>query len=216
MDLLVVAQKIETFFADFPRRQYQPGQILIQAQDNPEYVFYVVEGRIKQYDISERGDEVVLNTFKSPAFFPMSYAITKQPNEYFYEAEVETTAHIAPPAEVVAFIRANPDVMYDLLSRVYQGLDGLLGRLAHMMAGSARGRVLYELLIEGRRFGEERGHGVMLTLTETDLAIHAGLARETVSREIGKLKAEGLVSVIKNEMFVNSLDRLAEVVSKEL
>jgi CRP-like cAMP-binding protein len=211
-----IAAKIEAFFAQYPQRQYHKGQILIHAHDEPTHVFYLLEGKVKQYDISQRGDEVVLNEFKPPAFFPMSYAINRTPNVYFFEAETDVALRQAPNDEAVVFLKANPDVLYDLLSRVYKGTDGLLGRLAHLMAGTARSRVLYELLVECRRFGEPRGKGVAISLTESDIGSHAGLARETVSREIHKLKEEGLISIVKKEIWVNDLDRLAASVSREL
>lgn len=209
----IIAKKIESFFAEYPQRHHRQGQILIQAHDNPTHVFHLIEGRVKQYDISYRGDEVVLNEFKPPAFFPMSYAINKTPNIYFYEAETDVVLRQAPNDEAVHFLKTNPDVLYNLLSRVYRGADGLLGRIAHLMAGSARSRILYELLIEGRRFGEPRGKGVALHVTESDIGAHAGLARETVSREIHKLKEEGLISIVKKEIWINDLDQLAASVS---
>jgi CRP-like cAMP-binding protein len=212
----VVAAKIEQFFARYPAREYRKGQILIHAHDNPEHIYHLIEGRVKQYDISYRGDEVVLNVFKPPAFFPMSYAINRTPNVYFYEAETDVQFQVAPLDDAVTFIKGNADVLYDLLGRVYKGTDGLIGRLAHMMAGSARSRILYELIIECRRFGEARGQGMAVALSESEIGAHAGLARETVSRELRKLKNEGLISVIKNEIWVNDVKRLADSVSSEL
>jgi CRP-like cAMP-binding protein len=84
------------------------------------------------------------------------------------------------------------------------------------MAGSARSRILYEILIETRRFGKARGSGMAISLTETDIGSHAGLARETVSREIRKLKEEEMISVIKNEIWINDIDRLTSAVGQEL
>lgn len=210
----IIAEKIESFFSGYPQRHYKKGQVLIHAHDEPTHVFHLLEGKVKQYDISDRGNEVVLNEFKPPAFFPMSYAINRTPNPYFFEAETNVVLRQAPNDDAVAFLKTNPDVLYDLLSRVYKGTDGLLGRLAHLMAGSARSRVLYELLIESHRFGEARGKGIVIALTESDIGAHAGLARETVSREIHKLKAEGLISIINKEIWINDLDLLATSVSR--
>jgi len=212
----VLAEKIARFFDGFPARSFSKGQVIIHAHEDPTHVFRLVEGRVKQCDISPGGDEIVLNTFKPPAFFPMSYAINRTPNLYSFKTEAESELRLAPVNEAVGFLKANPDVTFDLLARVYRGTDGLLGRLAHLMAGTARSRVLYALLIECRRFGEPRGAGMAVALTESDLAAHAGLTRETVSREIRKLKQEDLISVIKNEIFVNRVERLAESVSLEL
>jgi CRP/FNR family transcriptional regulator, anaerobic regulatory protein len=146
----------------------------------------------------------------------MSFAVNHTPNVYFYEAEENITVQPAPNADAVAFIQDNPDVLFDLLSRVYRGTDGLIGRLTHIMAGSARSRIMYEILIECRRFGTARGSGMAIALNESDIGTHAGLARETVSREIRKLKEEGMISVVKNEIWVNDIDRLSATVGQEL
>lgn len=211
-----VGQKVDQFFGKYPLKRYAKGHMLIQAHDNPEAVFHLVVGRVKQYDISYRGDEVVLNMFQPPAFFPMSYALNRTPNVYFFQAETELELKAAPVDQVVEFLKGNPDVAYDLLRRLYRGTDGLLGRLAHLMAGSARSRVLYELLIQARRFGTKRGEGLAIPANESEIGALAGLARETVNREMNKLKREGYIAVDKNEIVVSSLDRLAESVSREL
>lgn len=211
-----VRNQIEEYFANFPQRRAAKGQILIHGQENPEYIYHLIEGRVKQYDISYRGDEVVLNTFKPPAYFPMSYAINQTPNLYFYQAETDLAYHAAPIPATLEFFKGHPDLVYDLLARVYSGADGLLGRLAHLMGGSARSRLLYELLIESRRFGVEQGEGVMLAINESDIAAHAGLARETVSRELKALKGEGLVSIIKPGILLNDPEKLAMLVGREL
>lgn len=211
-----IAQKVEDFFSQYRPRQYAKGQILIHADDNPETVFNIVRGHVKQYDISYRGDEVVLNIFSAPAFFPMSYAINKTPNKYFFEAETDVELRLAPVDDVVKFIEANHDVAYDLLARVYRGLDGILGRMAHLMSSSAKSRVMYELLIEGRRFGTKRGGQTAVVLNEGDIGSRSGLARETVNREMQKLKKEGFISVASHEIIIKDIENLSEAISAEL
>lgn len=189
-----IADVIETFFSQYRVRKYAKGQVLILNGDDSEYVYHLISGRVKQYDVTYRGDEVILNVFKPPAFFPMSLAINKTPNLYTYQAETDIELHQAPAAEVVKFLKDNPDVTFDLLSRIYRGMDGILGRMAHLMASSAKGRLMFELLIAARRFGEKQdGNQISLEMNETDLAARAGLTRETVSREMKKLENDGYV-----------------------
>lgn len=211
-----VEQKVNEFFGGYHARRYSKGHILIQAHEDPAHVFHLLEGRVKQYDISYRGDEVILNMFKPPAFFPMSYAVNRTENVYFFQAETDLELQAAPVDDVVSFLKANPEVAYDLLCRLYRGTDGLLGRVAHLMAGSARSRVLYELLIQARRFGTKHGDGVAIPANESEIGSLAGLARETVNREMNKLKRDGYISVEKSQIIVNDMDRLADSVSREL
>lgn len=203
----VIPDKIEKFFAEYRTRPYAKGQILILNGDGTDFVYNIVKGRVKQYDVTYRGDEIILNTFKPPAFFPMSLAINKTDNPYIYEAETDIEVRQAPSVDVVTFLKSNPDVMFDLLSRVYRGVDGLIGRMAHLMSSSAKGRLMYELLIECRRFGTSKPNGsCVIAVNEKELGARAGLSRETVSREMSKLVRDKLVTVKPGEVTVTNLD----------
>lgn len=191
----VVLAKVEKFFGAYRLRKYNKGQVLLLNGDTGGNVFYLIEGKVKQYDVTYRGDEIILNIFKPPAFFPMSLAINKTENPYIYEADTDVVLRQVPMPEVVAFIKSNPDVLFDLLSRVYKGMDGILGRVVQLMTGSAKGRLMYELLIEARRFGTEAGKSMVLNISEKELGARAGLSRETVSREASKLVSENLLTI---------------------
>lgn len=212
-----VTQQVDQYFSKYPKRSYPKGQILVFADENPEYIFYITKGRVRKYDVSYRGDEVVVNIFKPPAFFPMSWAINRTPNNYFYKTEEETEVHIVPVDDALDFVKDNPDVMLDLLSRIYRGMDGLLGRVVHLMSGSAKSRLQYELIIECRRFGKKNKDGTYtLTTSEVDLAARSGLSRETVSREMSKIKAEGLVSVTTKGIQIKNLDAIEKKIGIEI
>lgn len=194
-----IARKVHESFSQYPRRNYPKGQILVFADESPEHIFYITKGQVRKYDVSYRGDEVIINIFKPPAFFPMSWAINHSPNKYFYKTETEVELHVVPADAALKFLQSNPDVTLDLLGRLYQGLEGMYGRMVHLMSGTARSRLIYELIIECRRFGEKQKNGsYILKANETDFAARSGLSRETVSRELTKLKTAGWVQAGKN------------------
>ena len=212
-----VNNQIEEFFSQYKTRTYPKGQILIMNGDETEFVFNLVEGKVKQYDITYRGDEIVLNVFKPPAFFPMSLAINKSANPYIYEAETSVKVRQAPVNEVIKFVKTNSDVLFDLLSRVYRGVDGLIGLISLLRASSAKGRLMYELLIECRRFGKPNSDGkYSMAIKEKDLASRAGLSRETVSREMTKLVNDKFVTVKPNQITINNVrvfeEKLGQVI----
>ncbi len=212
-----LADKIHDHFSRYPKRSYAKGQILIFAGENPQYIYYILSGKVRVYAESYRGDEVVINIFKSPAFFPMSWAINQTPNKYFYKTEEPTEVHLVPVDKAATFIKTNPDVLFDLLSRVYGGIEGLMGRMVHLMSGTARSRVIYELIIDCHRFGAaDSRKGYALDATERDLAARAGLSRETVSREINKLKQEKLVEIRGHSLSVCNIQELEKLLGSEL
>lgn len=207
---LSVSQKLEKFFSKYRLQKYKKGEILIRAGDDPTGIFYLKTGRVKKYAISQKGDELIVNIFKPISFFPMSYAMNKTPNDYYYEAMENLELIKAPPAEVINFIKQEPDVVYNLLSRVYSGTEGLLTRMNYLMAGNAYTRLVAELIIMAKRFGEKDGNLVRIKTSEKDLATQVGMTRETVSREIKILKDKKLVEFAKGQLIIKNLAALEE------
>lgn len=199
---------IEDFFASFPEVHYPKDQILLFPGEEPNKIFHIVDGRVCQYNISYRGDEIIVNTFRPPAFFPMSVAINNSPSNFFYKTETATTMRVAPVVDVLAFMHAEPEVVYNLLSRVYSGVESVLERIVHLMSGTARSRLIFELIIEFRRFGHKDINSGFLEINEVSIASRSGLSRETVSREMKHLKDKGLVEVRSGKIYVVDIDAL--------
>lgn len=209
-------EEVDAFFSAYPLRSFPKGHILVHAGDSPSGVFHIVSGKVRQYDISDRGDEIVVNIFKPPAFFPMSWAINRGDNHYFFEAMTDIEIRQAPAEDTVNFLKSHPDVMYDLLARLYSGVDGIQQRMTHLMGGSARSRVIFELLLEYRRFGVPQNDSTRrLSINETQLAQNAGLTRETVNRELAKLKKQKLVTYHENTLIISDSNALQAVLENE-
>lgn len=204
MDRPTVTQKLDAFFAAFPIKHFAKGELVLFADDPAPPISYLVKGLVGQYDIAESGNKSTLMIYKPGAFFPMTCAVNNTPNKFFFEALEATQLRQAPAAEVVALLHREPAIMFDLLQRLYRGVDGLLGRVSLLMNGSAYSRLVYELLTSAQRFGVPQADGrVLVKLTETQLAHQAGLARETVSRELQTCVKQGLVSLTKRGLLVH-------------
>lgn len=204
-----IEAKVSKFFGEYPIRKYGNSNIIIHGQDVPEGVMYLISGLVTQYDVSPSGSKIIVNTFKPNAFFPMSWAINETENDYFYEAIGDVKLMFAPRLDVVDFIMKNPDVMLDLLSRVYKGTDGLLRKNFHLMGGSAEARLRYGLLIRAKRFGfQEKDGAVIIKVSELEFANELGLARETVSRELSKLKKANLIYSSKGRITIPDITSL--------
>lgn len=200
---------IEKFFHAYSQRQYKKGQVLLLDGEGPERMFYITSGRVKVYDISYRGDEIILGVFGPGTFFPLALLVTKTPNRYIYEAETDIEVRQTPARDAIRFLRNNPEVVYFALGQVYTRMDDVLGRMSHLMASSAKRRLIYELLVECRNFGQPQKNGAhVLAVSEKDLGGRAGLSRETVSREINKLKRERLVEVQQGTVTILNLAEL--------
>lgn len=205
-----VQKKVKIFFTTYKKKNYKKGEILIRAEEDPPGIFYLTRGKIRQYFISTNGTELVVNIFKPISFLPMSWAINSTNNKYFFEAITDLEVYIAPRNDTIRFIKENPDVLFDLIRRVYKGTDGILNRMTHLMSGNAYARIITEIIIQSERFGIYENDDIRLNISEAELAALSGMTRETVSREIKKLKDKNFVSYNAHELIVHSLKKLEE------
>lgn len=200
-----MADQLFEHFGQSPDSTYLKGTIITFANEEPRGVSLLVEGFVEQYDITPDGNKITVNVFKPPAFFPMSWAINKTPNTYFFEAITDVKLKTADADKTVSFLHSNPDILFDLLSRVYKGTDGLLKRLVLAASGTAINRLIFELLIEAYRFGTELEDGArLISVKQSTLAARSGLARETVSRELHKLGENSCVSLTKKGIVIDT------------
>lgn len=204
----VITKKLDDFFRPYPVKSYQKGQILVYGGDNPSGIFRLLNGHVRQYDISASGDEIVVNIYKAPTFFPINWAINQTPNNYFYETATAVSLRIAPVGATVKFLKANPDVVYYLWARLYSGVERILRRMTYLMKGSAQARTVLELLNVSQRFGTKYKSGSMITITESELAALSGLTRETISRELRKLQSRDIVIVNNNHVIIKDIAQL--------
>jgi CRP-like cAMP-binding protein len=201
-----VLNQIDHFFSGYPKRSYPKGQILVFAGEKPTHIFYIKRGRVRKYDVSYRGDEVIVNVFKPPAFFEVDWALNHTFNKYFFKTETSSDFHIAPLNDINKLLNDNPKVTLDLIKRVYRGVEGIQGRLVHLMSGTAKSRLIYEILIECKRFSNiEEDGSYKLDITEADIAARTGLSRETVSRELQSIKKEGIIKSSSRGVIVKDI-----------
>jgi CRP-like cAMP-binding protein len=201
-----VSKRVKDFFDSYPMHAFDKGQILIYGGDDPSGIMYIIKGEVRQYDIAPNGEELVVNVYKPGAFFPMYWAINKTPNNYFFETVNKVEVRQAPIEETVKFVKDNPDVAFDLLSRVYRGLDGVLQRMTQLMGGTAYSRTVFELVNACKRFGKKQDDSsYVIEIQENELAKRAGLTRETFNRELRKLKSQNIVKVSNGGVVINDL-----------
>lgn len=192
----------EEFYSQFQTRQYKPGEILIRADDDPQGIYCLTKGYVRQYIISNAGMELTLHILQPISYFPMVWAINGTPNVYYYEALTPVEIGRAPSDEVVDFIKDKPVLMFALMSQLLEDYAESLTRIEHLVFSDAYRRVISILLYIARHFGKKIGEKFVVNhrFTHQDIATLVGIARETASIELGKLVKRKLVKYIDHSM----------------
>ena len=141
--------------------------------------------------------------------------MTKQESISYFEAFTDIIVRAAPKEKVLQLLQTTPSVVYDLLQRVYKGMEGILLHKEFLVDGNSQTKLAYAIVSLARRFGEqEEGKKTIIPmdLDEIRLASIAGTARETVSRELRKLQEKGVITYQKKRITVNNLLLLENVI----
>lgn len=205
-----VQEKLDNFFVDYKIKKYKKREILISPDQEPKGLFYLKEGSVRQYTVSQTGEELTINIFKPISFFPMGWVLNNTTPSHYFEAMIPVTVQVAPKEEFLKFIQKEQSILLDLLKRIYKGLEGFFMRMEYLMGGKASSRLITELLIYAKRFGQKEKDGILikLKLTEKDLAAQTGIARETVSRQLHILIEKKLITYDRGSLVINNLQQL--------
>lgn len=190
-----ICAKLEAFFADFTYIHADKKATLLDPQKNPPGVYFLKKGHVRQYLVSEKGQELTIHIYEPGAFFPLHWAINGIKNQYYFETLTEVELYLAPKEQVIAYLNANPQILFDLSSRLLFGVSGLSKRIERQTFGNAYHRVISSLLYLSAHFGSQKGPRAVIRqhFTHEDVSQFAGITRERTSLQIEKLEKKGLL-----------------------
>ena len=137
------AQKVKKFYNDRPLMFYKKGSVIIlPSEEKVPLITYIETGLVGQYDITTEGNKAMVNIYKPGAFFPVSSVVNGTFNAYYFEAITDIAMRQMPSKLVEVFLKENPLVVFDLLKRLYRGVDGVLKRMVLLLGETANTRLL--------------------------------------------------------------------------
>lgn len=205
-------KEFENFYKQFKTRFYKKGEMLIRADDDPQGIFCLTKGFVRQYTISKSGFELTLHILRPITYFPMVWAVNGTPNIYYFEALTPVEVGRAPRDEVVDFIKSRPTITFELLSELIEQYAETLTRMEHLVFSDANRRVISVLLYIANHFGKKQGRGIIVDyrFTQQDIATLVGVARETAGIELSKLEKRGLIKYIDHSIIFESIEKLED------
>jgi CRP-like cAMP-binding protein len=212
MENLAYLDKVDDFFNQYTHLLFKRRDLILCTEDVHSNIYYIKEGFVRAFRISEDGEELTLLILKTGDFFPMTYGLNNMPNIYYLEAITPLEMYRAPKDKFLEFLRLEPEVFFALSTQIMDRFDGLLARMEYMIWSRAYTKVAATLLVCARRFGEQQGDKlvVQVPLTHKDIATLVGITRETTSIEMKKLEKKGVIARSGRLLVINDMKQLEE------
>lgn len=207
-----IKNQLEVFFAQYKELHFKKNETVLRSESIPPGVFYLKKGHVRLYLISEDGVEFTVIIYKAGDIFPLRWAINSSSNIYYFEALSEVEVYNAPKNEFNQYLKKNPDMLLEVTKQILFDYGILIYRMQHIVFGNAYAKVASIILTAAKQFGEKNGTGISvpIRLTHQQIALSAGITRETASIEIKKMEKKGVISYNGRMMEVDNIQKLEE------
>jgi len=187
---------------------FERGKTIFFPGDPAERFYFLVRGAVKLSRVYEAGEEITVALLRENSVFGVLSLITGNRSDRFYHAVAFTPVELlsVPIEHVEKALKENPELPMILLrglsSRILQ-TEMMIETLAHRDMGS---RLVSFLLILCRDFGQPANDGVTidLKLSHQAIAEAIGSTRVTVTRLLGDLRKQKMISIAKKKITVHN------------
>lgn len=195
---------------------YRKNEIITRPDDAPSGVYYIEDGFVKVYSITEDGDEKLHIIYKTGQVFPLMWALENIHKDVYYQALTNVKLKRVSKEFFNNFIQKNPTINAELVDRLVFHFNVFVDRVDNLEIAKAYPRLVAQILFLAKRFGKQRGKKILIDipLAHKDIANMINMTRETASREFEKLEKRGLIAYEKHLIVVNNIPKLEEELTK--
>jgi CRP-like cAMP-binding protein len=196
-------------------RKCEKHQLIYLPNDQNDAVLLLAQGRVKLYHLTGDGKQAVLALIEPGEFFGELALFDTGRREEFAETMENSTVILIPRGEIEALMERHPAFSVSVTKLIGLRRRTVERRLKSLLFRSNRERLIHLLLELAEKYGCRTATGILLRikLSHQEMSGLIGSTRETVTLLLGELQQERLISVVRRQIFVTDLDRLAASVS---
>ncbi|MBV1865043.1 MAG: Crp/Fnr family transcriptional regulator [Rhodobacteraceae bacterium] len=196
-------------------KQYRSGHFLISADDVGQEVFFIVDGSVKATIYTDGGREVAFLTLSNGDCLGEFSAIDEAPRSSDAIAETDCIIGRISSKQFRDLLKSNSDMSYNLLILLVGHLRRLDKRVIDFNAKSADKRLREKLLELAEMHQKDNEALIEKPPTQAQLAAYVFSSRESVAREMGRMRKAGVLGRRKRALFFPSIKGLRDYLDNQ-
>ncbi|MGE3830265.1 MAG: Crp/Fnr family transcriptional regulator [Parvibaculaceae bacterium] len=198
------------------RRIIPAGQTIVSDQEPVSFFANIISGTVKLTKTTADGRQQIVGLLFPPDFLGRAFS---RHNLYFAEAATDVEICIFPNDRFEALVADYPELQHRLFAKTLDELDAAREWMLLLGRKTAEEKVASILLILAARAKRIQDQAAALSfeipLTRADLADHLGLTIETVSRQMTRLRALRVITMVNSRLVtINDMPRLAALAGR--
>ena len=193
-------------------REFKKGDVLFLEGDEPEQLWFILDGEVKIFKEFASGKSAILGIFGRGSMVAEVAVIDGNPYPAGCQAVTAGRAATIKRNDALNIITTNPTVALRMMSGLGKKLRDLTGDLGSMSVQSVIRRLSRLLVKLAEKLGTVDGNSVEmeLFLTRKDLAELIGTSFEVAVRGLRKLQDENLLEIRGKKLIVRDIEKLRE------
>ena len=193
----------ENLISHFSRfTSFRQGSTIIHEGDLDDNVYYILSGRVKVTNYSQKGREIWHSELSTGTFFGEIAALTGVRRSVNIVAELDTKLAVLTKTELIQLVHHDPDIGIWMMQELARRLEERTQKYSEIISYKMSYRIRSELI----RLAQECEHSTEETLTIrpvpnfSDIAAKLNTDRENVSREVSILQRKNAVKKTQDEL----------------
>ncbi|MGI6684175.1 MAG: Crp/Fnr family transcriptional regulator [Bacillota bacterium] len=190
-----------------------PSEAIIAGEgENCDHLGIILMGRIEIQKIYSSGKTVTIAQFREGNFFGEAIIFS---NQHFYPGTVvsrgETKILFLHKTAVITLCRDYPSILESFMRLLSERILMLNKKITELSLGTIRQKICFFLLEE---YQKQKSLLIKLTMSKETLAEHMGIQRPSLSRELIKMREEGLIDLGKKYITIKDITQLEEALQE--
>ena len=208
-ELLKAAEKISRF---------KKGTFLFREGQEAKEMYIILSGKVQISKMNAEGKELNLRLCKENDIVGELTLFTVGPR-YLFNAKVMNDCEVAAIniENLEQALFNNSKLAYQFMKWMNDHIRKTITKFRDLVLHGKKGALYSTLIRLCNSYGilKEDGIHISVPLTNQDLANYCGTARESVSRMLGELRDEGIISIDRKKIIIHDLHFLKQEIDCE-
>ena len=186
------------------RRRFSRDDLIFQAGSSSDDVFILLDGRVKIFQLSCEGKEVILWFCFPGEIFGLAEVVRLASREVNALACSSVELLTVKQADFRQFLLSEPQAALSVIELMSARLRELGDVLLNLASEDVRSRVIKLITRLAARYGQRQEHYISLNipLTHQEMADMIGTSRQTVTTVLGDLRRSGVLKTEQRSIII--------------
>ncbi len=191
-------QTIEKLTLNINTTTYQKKTVVYKQGKRPDYVYYIVKGKVRTYKVHEEGRQLVIGLYSSGDFLGYNALFEETPYKEIAETTELSELVCIPRTDFENMVYKNQTVANKLLKMLAKNVTEHEQQLIGNAYNTLRKKVAGALISLEKKYKSDNGQRYCIDMSRNDIAAIAGTAAESLIRTLNEFKNEEMILIRKN------------------